>query len=289
VWALFREVAAAGGLLAAHCEDRGVLDAAERGVGHALRSYGDLLAARPDSAEATAIAVAVELSRSTDCRFHVVHVSSGRGVELLRRAQRDGVRISAETCPHYLTLTDDDFGRLGSMLKVYPPVRTAADRDRLREAARDGTISSLGSDHAPHTVAQKRQELATSPAGFVGVETLVPVMLNEAAQGRFTLERLAWLLSEGTARVYGLFPRKGALLPGSDADLALVEPDREWQIDDARLHSKQSLSPWHGLRGRGQVVRSLLRGETVMMDGEPVGTPRGRLVKPVQAGGDGRS
>jgi allantoinase len=284
VWDLFREVAAAGGLLAAHCEDRGVLEAAQRGLGHELRSYADLLAARPDAAEAAAIATAVELSRATGCRFHVVHVSSGRGVELVRRARADGVSFSAETCPHYLTLSEEDFDRVGPMMKVYPPVRTARDREDLRAAVRDGTISSIGSDHAPHTIAQKRQGLATSPAGFVGVETLVPLLLNEAASGRVSWERLAWVLSEGTARVYRLYPRKGALLPGSDADLAVVDPEAEWEVDDARLHSKHSLSPWHGRRGRGRVVRALLRGETVMRDGEPVGEPRGRHVRPLREG-----
>lgn len=282
VWDLFREVAAAGGLLAAHCEDRGVLEAAQRALGHDLRDYDDFLASRPDAAEAAAIAVAVECARATGCRFHVVHVSSARGIELVRRARADGVPISAETCPQYLTLGDGDFSRLGARMKVYPPVRRACDGAALHEAIRDGTISSVGSDHAPHTVEQKSMDLASAPAGAIGVETLVPVMLNEAASGRLTWKQLAWVLSEGTARVYGLHPQKGTLRPGADADVAIVDPGREWRIDNKLLHSKHNLSPWHGLQGRGKVVRSLLRGETVMVDGEPTGEPRGRLVKPAQ-------
>jgi dihydroorotase len=110
------------------------------------------------------------------------------------------------------------------------------------------------------------------------VETIARLMLDAAARGQLTYERLAWVLSEGTARLYGLFPRKGAVRPGADADLALVDPDAEWAIDDARLHSLHPLSPWHGRRGRGAVAVSLLRGSVVMRDGEPVGDPRGRHV-----------
>lgn len=278
VFDLFRAVARAGGLLAAHCEDRGVLEAASRALGHDPSTYADLLASRPDAAEAAAIAVGAEFARATGCRFHVVHVSSARGVDVLRRAQADGIAITGETCPQYLTLTDYDYGRIGPLMKIFPPVRTAADQEALWGAVRDGTITSLGSDHAPHTAEEKRRGLAAAPAGAIGVETIAPLMLDAAARGLLTYERLAWVLSEGTARLYGLFPRKGVVRPGADADLALVDPDAEWVIDGARLHSLHPLSPWNGRRGRGAVTLSLLRGSVAMREGEPVGEPRGRHV-----------
>ena len=278
VFDLFRSVAEAGGLLAAHCEDRGVLEAAGRALGHDSGTYADLLASRPDAAEASAIAVAAEFARATGCRFHVVHVSSARGVEVLRRAQADGLPLTGETCPQYLTLTDRDYERIGPLMKIFPPVRTAADQEALWAAVWDGTITSLGSDHAPHTAEEKARGLAGAPAGAIGVETIARLMLDAAARGQLTYERLAWLLSEGTARLYGLFPRKGAVRPGADADLALVDPDAEWVIDDAHLHSLHPLSPWHGRRGRGAVTLALLRGSVAMREGEPVGEPRGRHV-----------
>ena len=283
VYDIFAMVAAHDGLLAAHCEDREVIEAAQRALGHEAQDYEDFLAGRPDTAEAATVALAVEFARATGCRFHVVHLSSGRAVQIIRAAQAGGIPISAETCPQYLTLTDESYASLGPLMKVYPPIRRARDRDELWEGIRDGTITSLGSDHAPHTVEQKQQRLAVAPAGMVSVETLVPVMLNEVARGRLTAEELSWVLAEGTARLFRLYPRKGAIQPGADADLTLVDPEASWTIRNERLHSKQPLSPWHGMEGRGAPRLALLRGELVMRDGEPIGEPRGQLVTPLGA------
>jgi dihydroorotase len=194
------------------------------------------------------------------------------------------VEITSETCPQYLTLTDESYAAVGPVMKIYPPVRHAADRDALWEAVRDGTISSLGSDHAPHTVEQKRQGLATQPAGVIGVETLVALMLNEVASGRISPERLAWVLSEGTARLYGLYPRKGVIQPGADADLTLVDPEAEWTIRNERLHSKHPLSPWNGFTARGSPTLAILRGSVIMRDRKPVGSPRGCLLRAAPTG-----
>jgi len=280
---IFETMAQTRGLLAAHCEDRDVLDRAQRTLGREIEDYEDLLTTRPDAAEAATIALGAEFAKTTGCRFHVVHTSSARGLEVVRAAQRRGIPITAETCPQYLTLTDESYETVGSLMKVYPPVRRAADREALWEGVWDGTITSVGSDHAPHTAEQKRQGLATQPAGAVGVETLAPLMVNEAVGGRLSPERLSWLLSEGTARLYGLYPRKGAILPGADADLTLVDPKGESIISNKQLHSKHPVSPWNGVKVRGALKAAVLRGNVVMRDGEPVGDSAGRIVRPVQA------
>jgi allantoinase len=276
---LCREVARLGGLLAAHCEDRALIDAAERALGRPIATYPELLEARPDTAEAVSIAIAAELSAATGCRFHVVHTASKRGVRAVRRAQADGIPITAETCPHYLAFTDSDFAHLGVMMKVYPPVRGSEDQAALWDAVRDATITSLGSDHAPHTLLEKAQGLASAPAGVAGVETFGPVLVHEMLSGRLSPERLAWAASEGTARLYGLYPRKGTLEPGADADFTLVDPEATTVIDNARLHSKQPQSPWNGRQLRGAIRTTVLRGEVIARDGEPAGEPRGRLVR----------
>lgn len=280
---LFAVMAAEGALLAAHCEDRSVIDRYGRAAGDVF-DYADLLAARPDSAEGASISIAIEYSRSTGCRFHVVHMASSRAVQLVRAAQRDGISVSAETCPHYLTLTDGSFQELGPLMKVYPLIRTAEDQRALREAVIDGTICSVGSDHAPHTIEQKLLPLADGPAGILGIETIVRLMLNEAAEGRIPIERLAWILAEGTARLYRLYPKKGAILPGSDADFTIVDPNVAWTIRNERLHSKNPLSPWDGWSGKWTPVVGILRGRLIMRNGELIGEHSGRWVKPTRPG-----
>ena len=238
-----------------------------------------MLQARPDTAEAVSIAVAAELSAASECRFHVVHTSSARGIQAVRRAQAEGVRLTAETCPHYLAFSDQDFAELGVMMKVYPPIRSQHDQSVLWQAVRDGTIASLGSDHAPHTLDEKALGLASAPAGVQGVETIGAVMVDAMLRGDLSAERLAWVLAEGTARLYGLYPRKGALEVGSDADFTLVDPSASTVVDQARLHSKQPQSPWHGRQLRGRIAMTILRGEVIARDGEPIGSPRGRLIR----------
>ncbi len=274
-----REVARAGGLLAAHCEDRGVIDAAERSLGRPIETYAELLQIRPDTAEAVSIAIAGELSAATGCRFHVVHAASARGIQAVRRAQSAGARLTAETCPHYLTLSADDFPTLGVMMKVFPPIRERADQAALWQAVEDGTISSIGSDHAPHTRAEKALGLASAPAGVAGLETMVPLLVDAMLAGRLSAERLAAVLSEDTARLYGLWPRKGSLAPGADADFTLIDPESTTLVDSTRLHSKEPQTPWQNRRLRGAVDRTILRGDVIARGGEVLVERRGRLVR----------
>ncbi len=276
---IFREMAEAGGLLAAHCEDRDILTDSESNLGHPIRTYDDLLAARPDTAESTSIAVAAEFARTTGCRFHVVHMASARGVEVVRTARKRGIAMTAETCPQYLTLSDQDYERVGPIMKVYPPIRTPKDQDALWGAIADGTIVSIGSDHAPHTVEEKHRGLSTQPAGAVGCETFGPVMVDALFRGKVSVQRFAEVMSTSTAKLYGLYPRKGVIRPGSDADLTVVDPRRKRVIRNQDLVAKQPVSPWNGFSLMGAPTAVVLRGEVAMRDGKPVGDHRGRFVE----------
>lgn len=275
---MFRAIANVSGLLAGHCEDRHILASSAAALGHPITTYADLLAARPAVAEATSVAVGAQFARVTGCRFHVVHMASRDGVEVVRQAQAAGVPITAETCPQYLTLTAADAERLGPLIKVYPPVRDADHQRALWDGIADGTIGSVGSDHAPHLVAEKMQGFAQAPAGGVGVETLVPLLVDAMARGQLTPALLAKVLSSSTAKLYGLWPRKGAIRPGADADLCLVDPTGFSSISNDRLHALNPASTWDGWSLSGRVAASVLGGQLAMRDGEPVGERRGRFV-----------
>jgi dihydroorotase len=276
---IFGVIAGAGGMLAAHCEDRDILDVGQRRLGRAPEAYSELKVARPEVAESSSVAVGIELARATGCRFHVCHISSGRATHLVRLARQDGLPVTAETCPHYLLFVAADCAGRDAAMKAYPPCREPEDRDALWAAVNDGTITSLGSDHAPHTLEDKTQPFATAPAGMVAVEMMMPLLLDRMNAGRITPERLCWAASEGTARLYGIYPQKGAILPGADADLVLVDPAARWTVRGEDLHSVQKHTPFEGTEVRGMPVTTILRGSVVARDRKAVGEPGGRLVR----------
>ena len=279
VWHLLNNARDADLLVGVHCEDASVVRVAERTLGKPGNPL-DLAEARPAVAETVAVASLIELSRACAARVHVVHVSAGRSAELIRRAQADGVQVSAETCPHYLTLDSARPGA-GAEMRVFPPVRGGPEAASLWQALLDRTITSIGSDHAPHSLVERAGPFSQQPAGIVGVETMARVLCDQVSKGRISWEQLAWCLSEGTARLFGLYPQKGVLRVGSDADITLVNPQLHWTIKNQELHSKQPLSPWHGMQGRGAPVRTILRGEVVMDHGQLKGAPTGRLARPL--------
>lgn len=276
---LFSEVARHSGVLAAHCEDKDVLTTSQELLGHPIESYEDLLAARPAVAEATTIAIATQFANATGCRFHVVHLASAAGLDAVRVARSNGTTVSAETCPQYLTLTDQDYGRVGPVMKVYPPVRAQQDQDALWAGLNEGSIVSAGSDHAPHTVEEKARGFATQPAGAVGCETFGPVLVDALLRDKTTATRLAEVTATETAKLYGLYPRKGVIRPGSDADLVIIDPEARRTVRNDELIAKQPVSPWHGFELRGAPAATVLRGQIAVRDREIVGPRRGQFLR----------
>jgi dihydroorotase len=279
VWNLLRESADAGLPIGFHCEDRSVVQRATSRFGPAT-DLDSLTRTRPAAAESAAVATLVELARDSGARPHVVHVSSARTVEVLRAARRAGIAVSAETCPHYLAFTDQDLLSQTSALKVFPPVRGSADADALWEALADDTISIVGSDHAPHSCDEREGEFERQPAGIVGVQTSTRLLLDGVAQGRLSLQRLAEVMSTNTAKRFGLYPTKGAIAPGSDADLTVVDLRREWRIDRRSIVAKNPMSPYIGRVGVGEPVALFVRGRLVMSNGDVIGAPSGQPVSP---------
>jgi dihydropyrimidinase len=232
---------------------------------------------RPDYVEAEAVARAIMWAEEAGAELYVVHLSTAKGLELVRAAQARGARIIAETCPQYLTLTDEkydepDFG--GAKYVMSPPLRKGHDQAALWRGVRNGSVSTLASDHCPFTMEQKKMGLgdfSKIPNGAPGTEVILPVLYSEGVlKGRITLERLVEVFSANPARIFGL-PSKGAIEPGKDADLSVFDPDLEWSLGAKELHSKAGYSPFEGIKVRGKVRDLLLRGSFVVKDGRLVG------------------
>jgi dihydroorotase len=262
----FEVVAATGKRVSLHAETNSVMERRQLKLTQAGRR--DPLAhldSRPAIVAVEAVSRAALLAEWTGARIHILHISSAEELRPLREAKARGVDITGETCPHYLLLSADDYHDLGGIIRVNPPVREARNQQPLWAALADGTIDMIATDHAPHTPEEKtRNDIWAVDCGFPGVETQMPLMLTEVNAGRMSLSDYVRKSAFNPARIFGLYPHKGAIQPGSDADLALIDLNRTHTIDDSRLQSRSKITPWNGRRVTGLPVHTLVRGRFVM-------------------------
>jgi allantoinase len=258
------------------------LSARERAAGgRGARAY---LASRPPSAEIEAVQRALLFAEEIGCALHLVHLSCARSVALVVEARARGVTVSCETCPHYLRFDEGDLERLGAPLKCAPPLRSSAERAALWELLRTGAIDLVASDHSPAPAELKgRGDLFEVWGGIAGVQSTLPALLDGPPGGGapLPLERIAALIAEAPAQRFGLHA-KGRIAPGHDADLALVDLGDHTELDAAQLLTRHKLSPYLGLRLRGRVRATLLRGRPLVRDGSVVAEPKGRLLRPAR-------
>lgn len=225
------------------------------------------VAARPAVVAIEAVSRAAVLSEWTGARIHILHISSADELRPLRDAKARGVDITGETCPHYLMLDTDDYERCEGVIRVNPPVREPHHKSSIWEGLKDGTIDMIATDHAPHIPEEKqRDSIWTCDCGFPGVETQMPVMLSEVAAGRISIQDYVRWTAFNPARSWGLYPRKGALQPGTEADIVVVDLNREAVLSDVELHSRAKITPWDGRPVKGVPVHTLVRGQFVMRD-----------------------
>ncbi len=262
----FERVAPTGKRISLHAETNSVMVRRELQLRAAGRNEAIAhLASRPYVVDVEAVARAAALSEFTGARVHILHISSAAELVPLREAKARGVDITGETCPQYLLLSEHDYDRVGGVVRVNPPVREAYNQDPLWQGLRDGTIDVIATDHAPHTVAEKtRPVIWDVDCGFPGVETQRPMMITELASHGATLEDYVRWSSEQPAKIWGLYPRKGTIEVGSDADIAILDLDAPWVFDSEHSQSRAKISPWEGRRMTTQVLHTLVRGQFVM-------------------------
>jgi allantoinase len=242
----------------------------------------DYLDSRPILTELDAIQRAIDLAGETGCALHIVHVSCAAGVGLIVGAQRAGVNVTCETCPHYLVLTDQDVETLGAVAKCAPPLRSAAERDLLWREVLAGNILTIGSDHSPSP-----PELKQAPnffkvwGGISGAQHLLPLLITHGhLERQADLSLLSRSTSSNVAQRFKLPAGKGRLAVGCDADLALLDLNGSFTVRAEDLQYRHKQSPYLGANLRGLVRRTLVRGRTVFRDGAIVSAPQGRLIRP---------
>jgi dihydroorotase len=257
--------------LAIHAEDPTVLAAFRRPV----LTYEDLLESRPPEAEAVAVSAAATVAQDSGVHLHVAHLSSALGLKAAEDAMRNGTSLSLETCPQFLLLTSGDFDRLGTAIKMLPPIRAATDRDALVDGLKRGVITMVSTDHAPHTDEEKALPFEHAPAGSPGVQTLYLSCLQLAKDLGDVWLAPRWV-SDAPARFAGLQESKGAVAPGYDADIVIVDPEGKTRVGPQQMRSRQRHSAMEGKEFDFAIKEVYLRGEPVAHNGKA----RGRMVRP---------
>jgi allantoinase len=279
-----RHAAQVGKFVAVHAESEALtayLTTQLRATGRADRRAW--LESRPPFAELEAIERALLLAQVAGARLHIVHVSIAEGVDRVDVARRRNQPVTCETCPHYLVLDEDDFVTIGPPAKCAPPLRSRANVEALWQRVLAGQVDLIASDHSPCPTTDKQrgdEDIWAAWGGITGVQTMLPLLLDEGVHKRgMPLPLLARLTAAAPARLFGLYPRKGSLRAGADADLAIVDLEEQWVIRSDELLARHKHSPYAGRELRGRVRVTLVRGQVVYRDGAIVAPlEHGRLV-----------
>jgi allantoinase len=279
-----REAARLGLPVAVHAESQEITkQLTERVAPRDRGSVTAFLASRPVIAELEAIQRATLLAREAGAKLHIVHVSSGRGVALAAQARAQGTDVSIETCPHYLFFTEEDVERLGAIAKCAPPLRDAVEQNDLWTQLLAGVVDIVASDHSPAPPEMKSGDFATSWGGIAGVQSTLSVLVDRGYHCRqLPLDRISSLIAAEPARRFRI-PGKGSIAIGMDADLALVDVSRSAQLQPEHLMQRHPLhNPYLGSTFRGNVERTIRRGETIFASGKITARSPGKFVRPIR-------
>ncbi|MEK6697625.1 MAG: dihydroorotase [Nitrospirota bacterium] len=240
-----------------HCEDASLSAKGVMNEGFVSTELG--LRGIPAAAEDVMTARDIALAGLTGCRLHIAHVSTAGSVRLIREAKQRGVKVTAETCPHYFTLTDEAARGYNTMAKMNPPLRTAEDVAAIKQGLKDGTIDVIATDHAPHGMDEKSVEFDYAPFGIVGLETALGLTFKLVQEGTLALSEAVRKLSMNPSEILKL--NKGSLASGADADITIIDPNVEWTVDAAQFISKSKNTPFNGWKLKGRAVQTMVGGK----------------------------
>jgi allantoinase len=258
-------------------------------LGNQLRASGRIDRAswcesRPPITEVETIERACTWAHATGGNLHIVHVSTADGIRAVAKARHLGDHVTVETCPHYLFFNQDDFEKIGPAAKCAPPIRTHAEVEALWQVVLEGLVDTIGSDHSPCNWEEKEKGMENiwkAWGGISGIQSMLPVLLSEGVNKRgMNLSQLVKLTSANPARLFGIYPQKGTLMPGSDADIVVVDLNKEWTLTTDNLFYKNKHSAYVGRTFKGKVDRTIVRGETIYQDDRIVAKPGfGKLLR----------
>lgn len=242
-----------------HCEDLHLSEGGCMNEGLISTELG--LPGIPSAAEDVMVARNVSLTELTGARLHLAHISTAGSVRMVREAKSRGLRVTAEACPHHFTLTEEVTRGYNTLAKMNPPLRTWQDVQAIKDGLRDGTIDVIATDHAPHASQEKQQQFTEAPFGIVGLETALPLTLALVEEGVLSLEGAVEKLATAPAKAFSL--PAGTLAVGAPADVAIVDPKTQWEVDPARFRSKSRNTPFAGWKVKGQVTTTIVGGRVV--------------------------
>lgn len=282
LYMMLEAAAKTNGRYSFHCENNQVIKSLEKELHeNCVNDYSFHYKSRPNIAEVESVATIIKFAEATGAKVEIVHISAPEACRMVKEAQARGVDILAETCFHYLAFDTTHIDKYGPYAKCNPPLRTREDVEELWGYVKDGTISMVGSDHAPFVKEEKeigvREGIWKAYAGMPAIEMLLPMMLKQVNEGRLTLEELVKLLSENTTRNFGLFPKKGCIAVGSDADFAIVDMNQEYtiRIEDMKSKARDINLLFEGIQVKGKPLYTILRGNVLMDNGEVNADNRG--------------
>lgn len=274
---LYEEIKRVGGISMVHPEDELILNRNEERIKDEGRTDGSIVPEwRSKDAEQVAVSTTLQIAKQTGVRFWFAHLSHPELVDQVNHAKRQGVEVYAETCPHYFYLNREDVEKDAPYTMFTPPAREESDRAEMWTRLANGEIDMVNADHAPSTKEQKAQgedDVFKAPFGIPGVETVLPLLLNGASENKVSLTRIAEVFSTNPAKILNVYPKKGALRVGSDADLVIVDMDQQKTLRDEDVVAKCGWTPYDGLTVQGVPETTLIRGTPVVRDQEVVGEP----------------